>query len=627
VAVGADEHSTLSGQPVGVDAKVASERGAGARNCAAKVTHTAAAGGAGDPAAADPVARTWLARFAELVESGDLSDAAGLFRPDASWRDIVSLTWDIRSVAGEAGIADMLRRCREQVRPGSIRVSSVWLPLQQVRAEREVIEVLLEFETGVGHGEGVVRLSLDSGSPRAWTVLTALRELTACPERAGVSRPYNDDFTSHFGAPNWLDQRQSRVSDGSREPAVLIVGAGQAGLTLAARLGALGIDALVVERSPRVGDNWRNRYHSLWLHNEVDLSHLPYLPFPATWPAYISKDQMASWLEHYADVLEINVWTDTRLAGAVWESANQRWTATVESSGATRILRPRHVVMATGVSAAQRRPDIPGLADFGGQILHSSEFTGAEAFRGQRAVVFGVSNSGSDIAQDLHAVGCEVTMVQRGSITVVSHNPGSLLLFALYRQGWPTEVCDLINIANPGPASIESHQAATRRVRELDRDLIAGLNSVGFQTDYGPDETGFGMKYFRHGGGHYLNIGCSELLIDRKIGLLQYDEIARVVPGGLELRSGEMREASLIVLATGYHNLSTEVGRCFGTEIAGRVGPIWGLDDEGELRNMWRPTAQPGLWFHAGSLYQCRVFSRYLAVQIAARELRLAGQA
>jgi len=571
-------------------------------------------------------AQAWLARLAALIESGDFSAAAELFRPDASWRDIVSLTWDIRSVEGEPGIAGMLRRGRQQIRPGSIRVSPTWAPLPQVRADREVMEVLFEFETGAGHGEGVVRLSLDGGSPQAWTVMTALRELTACPERQGAHRPYNDDFSSHFGAPNWLDQRQSEASYDGREPAVLIIGAGQAGLTLAARLGALGIDALVIERSPRVGDNWRNRYHSLWLHNEVDLSHLPYLPFPATWPAYISKDQMASWLEHYADVLEINVWTGTRFAGAVWDDASQSWTATVESSGAARVLRPRHIVMATGVSGAPRRPDIPGLADFGGQVLHSSEFTGAEAFRGQRAVVFGVSNSGSDLAQDLHAVGCEVTMVQRGSITVVSHSPGSLLLFALYRQGWPTEVCDLINIANPGPASIESNRAATRKVRELDRELIAGLSAVGFRTDYGPDETGFGMKYFRHGGGHYLNIGCSELLVDRKIGLLQYDEIERVVPGGVRLRSGETREASLIVLATGYHNLSAEVARCFGTDVAGKVGQVWGLDDEGELRNMWRPTAQPGLWFHAGSLYQCRVFSRYLAVQIAARELGLAGQ-
>jgi cation diffusion facilitator CzcD-associated flavoprotein CzcO len=591
-------------------------------------TNDPARGGrSADFAAVDSLAREWLASLAALIEANELAEAAALFRPDASWRDIVSLTSDIRSVAGEQGIADMLRRCRDRILHGSIRLHPAWPVLRQNRADRQVIEVLFEFETAAGHGEGVVRLSLDTGSPQAWTVMTALRELTACPERQGAGRPFNVDFSSHFGAPNWLDQRQSAVEDNGRDPAVLIVGAGQAGLTLAARLGALGIEALVVESSPRVGDNWRNRYHSLWLHNEVDMSHLPYLPFPATWPAYISKDQMASWLEHYADVLEIDVWTDSRFAGAVWHEASQSWTATVETGGTTRILRPRHVVMATGVSGAPRRADIAGLADFGGHVLHSSEFPGAEAFRGQRAIVFGVSNSGSDIAQDLHAAGCEVTMVQRGSITVVSLSPGSLMLFSLYRRGWPTEICDLINVANPGPASLEANQAATRRLRELDHELMAGLNSVGFRTDYGPDDSGYGMKYLRDGGGHYLNIGCSELLIDRKIGLLQFDEIDCVVPDGVRLRSGETREASLIVLATGYHNLSAEVARSFGDEVAAKVGPVWGLDDEGELRNMWRPTAQPGLWFHAGSLYQCRVFSRYLAVQIAARELELTDQA
>jgi cation diffusion facilitator CzcD-associated flavoprotein CzcO len=577
-----------------------------------------------DPGAAAAIARAWLADLAGLIDSGDTSRVDELFRSDASWRDIVSLTWDIRSVSGRPAIAEMLRRCTRQVRPASIRVSETWQPHLRSRADREVVEVLFDFETDAGEGEGVVRLSVADGMPRAWTMLTALKALTDRPERRGVRRPYNDDFTTHFGAPNWLDQRHTEITYADREPAVLIVGAGQAGLSLAARLRALDIDALVVERSPRVGDNWRNRYHSLWLHNEVDLSHLPYLPFPDTWPAYLSKDQMASWLQHYADALEINVWTGTKFAGATRDPGAQRWTALVETGrGSVRTMHPRHVVLATGVSGAPRRPDIPGLADFRGTVLHSSEFTGAQGFSGQNAIVFGVGNSGSDVAQDLHAVGCDVTMVQRGSITVVSHTPASLVLFSLYRQGWPIEVCDVINIANPGPAAVESHQAATRRVRELDRDLIAGLNSVGFRTDYGADDTGFGMKYFRTGGGHYLNVGCSELLIDGKIRLLQHGEIARVVPDGVELRSGETRDASLIILATGYHTLSSEVSRLFGAEVAANVGQVWGLDDEGELRNMWRPTAQPGLWFHAGSLYQCRVFSKYLALQIAAQEMGL----
>jgi cation diffusion facilitator CzcD-associated flavoprotein CzcO len=570
---------------------------------------------------ASAVAQAWLGELAACLEAGDPGRAAELFRPDASWRDIVALTWDIRSVSGPAAITAMLGRCVKHVDPASIRISADWPPAEQRRADRPVIEVLFDFETDAGDGEGVVRLSLADGVPRAWTMLTALKALRDRPERQGAQRPNNDDFRSHFGAPNWLDQRQAELSYADREPTVLIIGAGQAGLTLAARLRALSIDALVLESSPRVGDNWRNRYHSLWLHNDVNLSHLPYLPFSATSPAYLSKDQMASWLEHYAQALDLNVWTAARFGGAAWDPGAQRWAAQVETGhGSVRTLHPRHIVMATGVSGAPRWPQIPGLGDFRGQVLHSSEFTGADAFRGQNAVVFGVSNSGSDIAQDLQAVGSRVTMVQRGPITVVSHSPASLLMFSLYGQGWPTEVCDLINIANPGPAAIESAQAMTRRVREIDRDLIAGLNAAGFKTDYGADETGYGMKYFRTGGGHYLNVGCSELIIDGRVGLLQYDEITRVVPEGVELRSGEIRDASLIVLATGYHTLSGEVSRFFGAEVAKAVGQVWGLDREGELRNMWRPTAQPGLWFHAGSLYQCRVFSKYLALQIAAHE-------
>ena len=279
--------------------------------------------------------------------------------------------------------------------------------------------------------------------------------------------------------------------------------------------------------------------------------------------------------------------------------------------------------MATGVSGEPVRADIPGLSGFRGQILHSSEFTGSAAFRGQKAVVFGVGNSGSDIAQDLQAAGCEVTMVQRGPVTVVSHNPGSLLLFSLYQQGWPIDVCDLINIANPGPAALRvapgGDPPGPRARPRADRRAELGL----LLTDYGEDDTGYGMKYFRTGGGHYLNVGCSELIIDGTIGLLQYGQIARVVPDGVELRSGEIRDASLIILATGYQTLSADVTRFFGTAVAERIGPVWGLDDEGELRNMWRPGPQPGLWFQAGSLYQCRVFSRYLALQIAARELGL----
>jgi putative flavoprotein involved in K+ transport len=110
------------------------------------------------------------------------------------------------------------------------------------------------------------------------------------------------------------------------------------------------------------------------------------------------------------------------------------------------------------------------------------------------------------------------------------------------------------------------------------------------------------------------------LIISGKIGLLQYADIETFVPEGVRLRDGRIMPAELLVLATGYENQQETVRRYLGDDIANRIGPVWGFDAGGELCNMWRRTAQPGLWFTAGSLAQCRIFSRYLALQIKALE-------
>jgi hypothetical protein len=77
------------------------------------------------------------------------------------------------------------------------------------------------------------------------------------------------------------------------------------------------------------------------------------------------------------------------------------------------------------------------------------------------------------------------------------------------------------------------------------------------------------------------------------------------------------------VLATGYEGQAASARRLFGDAVADRMGQVWGWNEEGELHGMWRPTGQPGLWFHAGGLAQCRIFSKVLALQIKARELGL----
>ena len=113
------------------------------------------------------------------------------------------------------------------------------------------------------------------------------------------------------------------------------------------------------------------------------------------------------------------------------------------------------------------------------------------------------------------------------------------------------------------------------------------------------------------------------VLVEGKVRLVQFADIAEFVADGARLASGEKLAADLIVLATGYKGQEALVAKLFGTDTARRVGPVWGFGEGQELRNMFQRTAQPGLWFIAGSFAQCRIYSKYLALQLKAGEAGL----
>ncbi|MGB8046957.1 MAG: NAD(P)/FAD-dependent oxidoreductase, partial [Pseudolabrys sp.] len=410
-----------------------------------------------------------------------------------------------------------------------------------------------------------------------------------------------------------------------RDPTVIVVGGGQAGLSIAARLHQHGIDALIVDRHQRIGDNWRTRYHSLTLHNEVHVNHLPYLPFPPTFPVYIPKDKLANWFESYVEAMELKFWTGTELVAGRYDEKSKEWRVTLgRTDGSERVMRPRHLIFATGVSSIPYTPELPGLDSFAGTKVHTGDFKDAKPWKGRKALVLGSGTSGHDVAQELQAHGADVTMIQRSKTYVVSLKEAQSV-YAIYSEGIPFEDCDLLATSFPYPVLQRSYQLSTAKGREVDKMLLDGLERRGFRVHFGEDETGFQMMYLRRGGGYYFNVGCSDLIISGAINLLQFADIERFVANGARLRDGRIVPADLLVLATGYKNQQETARLYLGDDVAERIGPVWGFGEGGELRNMWRRTAQPGLWFTAGSLAQCRIFSRYLALQIKALELGLVG--
>ncbi len=545
-----------------------------------------------------------------------------LFHPDSHWRDLLALTWQIRTIDGSAAFLKELRTHGGKARSTNLRIDADRTgPRQVTRAGTQAIEAIFRFETAQGRASGVLRLTPDSGGRlKAWTLLTALDELKGFEERVGRSRPSGQSYSRDFRGPNWLDLRQAAAAYEDRDPAVLVVGGGQAGLSIAARLTQLGVDTLIIDRWPRIGDNWRRRYHALTLHNQVHVNHLPYMPFPPSWPTYIPKDKLAGWFEAYVEAMELNYWTATEFEGGVYDESEQRWSVMLHRADGMRRMRPRHVVMATGVSGIPNRPDMPSLRNFGGTVLHSSQYDDGEAWQGRDVLVLGTGNSGHDIAQDLHSSGARVTLVQRSPTLIVNIEPSAQLPYALYDEG-PLEDCDLITTSMPLALARKSHIRLTGQAKELDRDLLDGLERAGFRLDFGADGTGWQFKYLTRGGGYYFNVGCSDLIVDGAIGLVQFADIAEFTADGARLRSGDTLAADLIVLATGYKGQEHLVRKLFGEDVAQRVGPIWGFGDGQELRNMFTRTAQPGLWFIAGSFAQCRIYSKYLGLQIKACEL------
>ncbi|QTD55402.1 flavin-containing monooxygenase [Parasphingorhabdus cellanae] len=566
----------------------------------------------------------WTARFAALLAKADGVSASTLFAKQAAWRDLLAFTWTIKTFEGRNAIGDLLRTKLTNIDPTN------WA----VEAEPDADEGWLSFETRFVPCKGYVRLE----NGQALTFFTALQDLHDHEEPSGKRRPsglYDDDGDKEGGTRNWRDrQRNEQASLGrDRQPYVLIVGGGQGGLALGARLKVNNVPSLIVDRHDRAGDAWRTRYKSLTLHDPVWYDHMPYIPFPDSWPIYTPKDKLGDFLEAYAKIMDLNIWNGTEFTAASYDEESKRWNVTVERDGVPLQLQPTHIVMAVGNAGFPRKPDFPGASDFTGEQYHSSEYTSGEEFAGKRVVVIGANNSAHDICADLVNHGIQPTMIQRSSTLVLRGSTNSKMARPLYseeavEQGLTTDRADFLNASMPMRMSEQAQKQIWTQVAKSDADFYASLTNAGFQLDFGEDGTGLFMKYLRTASGYYIDVGAAAMVADGRIALKSGVEVERLTDTALVLSDGSELTADAIIYATGFGSMEQWVERLISPEVAKKIGPCWGYGSgttgdpgpwEGEIRNMWKPTAQEGLWFHGGNLQQSRFYSRYLALQLNAR--------
>ncbi|MGY3566614.1 flavin-containing monooxygenase [Sinomonas sp. RB5] len=569
-------------------------------------------------------ARDWFADLDAAFAAGDVARAASLFGEESYWRDLASVTWNIHTAEGRGEIEAMLAAVGPEAWPRELEVTSA-------SEASGVTEAWYTFRNGAFHGKGLVRLR----DGKAWTFLSSAQGLNDFPEPSGRRRERGAEHGVNVSTQNWLDRRTARAeSFGIEEqPYVLIVGGGQGGIGLAARLKRLGVPALVIDKHARPGDQWRSRYHSLCLHDPVWYDHMPYLPFPDHWPVFTPKDKMGDWLEHYTHLMELDYWPNTEATTASFDEGSGQWTVAVTREGRELTLTPTHLVMATGMSGLPSVPTLPGQDVFRGDQHHSSQHPGGAKYSGRKVVVIGSNNSAHDICADLWQNGAEPTMLQRSSTHIVkSDSLMDVVLGPLYSEealahGIDHETADLIFASIPYKVLPDFQRPAFDEIRERDKEFYAGLEQAGFQLDFGDDDSGLFLKYLRRGSGYYIDIGASELIAKGAIRLAS-GQVDHLTEDAVVLDDGTRLEADAVVYATGYGSMNGWAARLISQDVADKVGKCWGLGSgttkdpgpwQGELRNMWKPTQQENLWFHGGNLHQSRHYSKYLALQLKAR--------
>ena len=573
----------------------------------------------------------WLGRFEQALGAGAPQAVAALFGEDCYWRDLIAFTWNLKTMEGRDEIAAMLEATLERVRPTNWQVTDG----EEPAGADGVTEAWVEFETSVGRGKGLLRLKGVGDKAEGWTLLTTLYELTGHEEAKGTQRPRGAEHGANKGRESWTEkrEREARELGYETQPDTVIIGGGQGGIALGARLRQLGVPTIVIDKHPRPGDQWRSRYKSLCLHDPIWYDHLPYITFPDNWPVFAPKDKIADWLESYAKIMELNYWGSTEATSARYDSATGEWTVTIEREGKAHVLRPKQLVFATGVSGKPNLPDFPGMDVFRGDQHHSSAHPGPDAYAGKKCVVVGSNNSAFDICGALWENGADVTMVQRSSTHIVkSDSLMDIGLGGLYSEealaaGMTTEKADLTFASLPYRIMHEFQIPAYEAMAERDKDFYDRLEKSGFRHDWGDDGSGLFMKYLRRGSGYYIDVGSADLVANGDVTLVggQVDHLSE---HAVVLADGTELEADLVVYATGYGSMNGWVADLVSPDVADQLGKVWGLGSdttkdpgpwEGEERNMWKPTQVEALWMHGGNLHQSRHYSLYLALQLKAR--------
>ncbi|KAJ6529376.1 FAD/NAD-P-binding domain-containing protein [Mycena capillaripes] len=516
------------------------------------------------------IASSWLQRFGRALVSSDVARAVACFHPEGFLRDILVYTWSNRTLAGRAKIAEYLNSGLGTASIDAINLDSRPHLTPEFAAATSTITSGFTFETATGPGQGYFVLNpTASGEWLANAVFMMLSDIRGYEETG----PEEGVYGGHTLA--WSDIARERRLKIEQDPHVLIIGAGQTGLNMAARFKQMNIP-----------------------------------PYAHNWPIFTPRDKLAHWLEQYAESNDLVVWTNSRpLPMPTYDPASKRWTVVINREGTHVTIRPTHIVITARTLGAPHYPVIRDPERFKGITLHAGYYQGGMPFAGKRVIVIGAGNSAADIVQDLSFHGAQsVTMVQRSSTCVI------------WPEDVPTDVADFKLNAMPLLLMKRILRAQEAKLSEAEKETHRGLREAGLKLNMGDGSGAYPLMFEKFGG---IDVGCAQLIREGKVKIKQGVEAARFTDDSLVFTDGSSLPTDVVIYATSYESIRDNMRALFSDSVIDQTSPLWGTDDEGELRGCYRASGHPGLWFAAGNFAVSRFYSEQLALEIKAIELGL----
>ena len=370
-----------------------------------------------------------------------------------------------------------------------------------------------------------------------------------------------------------------------RTVTTLVIGASAAGLATAACLRQLGQDTVILEAEPTVAPVWRRHYDRLHLHTPGASSALPGLAMPPSWPRYPSRDQVVQYLEHYQRRHRLEPVFGRRVDEVA--RVDTGWSVRTQDGS----FRARNVIVATGFARRPVRPTWPGLTEFGGRVLHSSEFGSGAEFRDRKVLVVGFGNSACEQAIDLVEQGAVVRQSVRSGVNVLPRDVAGLVpvvTLGRYLQALPSRVGDAL----AWPAV---------------RLSVGDIRRLGLpKSELGPI-----TQIARRSQSPVLDIGTIALLRAGRLSVT--GAVDHFTADSVVFADGSVWDPDVILLGTGYRPALEE------------FLPDWRAvcTPAGLVEHSGRPTALPGLFFcgqyvsPAGMLREIGLEARRLAAHLA----------